>query len=69
MPIDHKTPNVPAKKGQKKVRYQSAGNKSQVTVVGCVSATGQAIPPTVIFDAKTFNSEWAKGEVPATFYG
>ena len=69
MPIDHKPPNVIAKKGQKKVRYRSAGNKSQVTVVGCVSAVGQAIPPMVIFDAKTFNSEWSKGEVPATMYG
>ena len=32
MLIDHRPPNVVARKGQKKVRYRSAGNKSQVTV-------------------------------------
>ena len=68
MPIDARPLNVVAKK-KKKVRYRKAGNKSQVTVVGCVNAVGQVIPPIVIFDAKTFNVDWSKGEVPGTFYG
>lgn len=69
VPLDHRPPNVLAKRGQKKVRYRTTGNKSQITVVGCVSATGQAIPPFVIFDAKCLNIEWTKGEVPGTTYG
>ena len=44
-------------------------NKSQITVIGCVSATGQALPPFVIFDAKSLNMEWRKGEIPGTTYG
>ena len=36
-------PHVLAKKGQKKGRYFSTGNKSQVTVVGCINAIGQAL--------------------------
>ena len=55
-------------RGKKKVRYQTSGNKSQVTVIGCVSAAAHAIPPFVIFDSKTLNHEWTEGEVSATTY-
>ena len=37
-------------------------NKSQITVIACVSAAGQALPPYVIFDTKGLNQEWIKGE-------
>ena len=47
-------------KGQKKVWYRTSGNKSQVTVIACMSASGQCIPPFVIFDAKKLNLEWRK---------
>ena len=69
MPLDHRPPKVLAVKGQKKVRYCTSGNKSQITVIGCVNATGTAIPPFVIFDAKSLNIEWTEGEVPGTTYG
>ena len=69
MPLDHCPPKVVAYKGQKKVRTRTSGNKSQVTVIACVSATGQVIPPFVIFDAKMLNLDWTKGEVPGTRYG
>lgn len=69
MPLEHRAPNVITKKGKRKVLYCSPGNKSQITVVGCVNASGQPIPPMVIFDSKSFNIDWAKGEVPGTFYG
>ena len=69
MPLDHKPPKVVAAKGQKKVRYRTSGNKSQVTVIACVSASGHAIPPFVIFDAKRLNMDWTNGEVPGTRYG
>ena len=69
MPLDHRAPEIVAGRGHKKVRYRTSGNKSQITVVGCVSASGHAIPPFVIFDAKSLNKEWTKGEVPGTTYG
>jgi len=57
VPLDHRFPRALARRGQKKVRYCSSGNKSQVTVVGCINAIGQAILPFIVFDAKilTFN--------------
>jgi len=69
MPLDHRAPRIVAKKGQNKVRYTTSGNKSQVTVVGCINAVGQALPPFVIFDAKNLNMEWTKKEVSGTTYG
>lgn len=69
MPVDHRPPKVITKRGQKKVRSRTSGNRSQITVIACVSAAGQAIPPFVIFDAKGLNHEWTKGEVVGTRYG
>ena len=63
VPLDPRPPKVIAAKGQKKVRYRSSGNKSQITVVGCGSATGQAIPPFIIFAAKQLNELWTRDEV------
>ena len=51
----HRPPKVVTLKGLKKVICHTSGDKSQITVVGCVSAVGQAIPPFVIFKAKTFS--------------
>ena len=45
MPLDHCPPKIITKRGQKKVRYRTSGNKSQITVIGCVSAAGHAIAP------------------------
>ena len=47
-----------ATKGTKKVRYRALGRKGQVTIVGCVSASGHSIPPMVIFDAQKLNLAW-----------
>ena len=69
MPLDHQPPKTVTQKGQKKVRCRTSGNKSQVTVIGCVSAAGQAIPPFVIFDSKSLNKQWTIGEVNGTTYG
>ena len=67
--LDGHAPRVIAKRGQKKVRYRTSGNRSQLTVIACVNASGQCIPPFVIFDAKRLNMEWRKGEVVGTAYG
>ncbi len=46
MPLNPKPPKVVAKK---KVRYRTSGQKSQITVLASGSATGQVIPPFIIF--------------------
>ena len=55
--LDGHASRIVAKRGQKKVRYRTSGNKNQITVIACVSASGQCIPPFVIFDAKQLNME------------
>ena len=52
--------------GAKKVKSRTFGNKSQTTVVACVNVVGQAIPPYVIYNAKTLNPEWMKDGPPST---
>ena len=47
----------------------SSGDKTQITVVGCVNAIGFCMPPTVIFDSKTLGVGLTEGEIPGTFYG
>jgi len=69
IPLDHRSPYVLTRRGTKKVRYCSSGNKGQVTVVGCINAMGQALPPFVVFDAKNLNIQWTDNEVPGTTYG
>ena len=69
MPLNHCAPKIVTGRGHKKVRYRTSGNKSQITVIGCVSATGHSIPPFVIFDSKSLNMEWRKGEIPGTSFG
>ena len=69
IPLNHHPPKVVTRKGQKKIRSRTSGNKSQITIIGCVNAAGSHIPPFVIFDAKNLNHDWTKGEVPGTTYG
>ena len=69
MPLNHRAPKVITQKGQKKVRVRTTGDKSQITIVRCASASGQVIPPYVIFDTATMNLAWTEGEVPGTQYG
>ena len=69
VPLDHWSPYVLTRKGQKKVRYVSSGSKAQITVVGCINVSGQAIPPFIVFDTKNLNLQWTENEVPGTTYG
>ena len=46
--------------------HRGSGNKAQTTVVACVNVIGQAIPPYVIYNAKTLNPEWMKDGPPGT---
>ena len=57
-----------SKKGLKQPSHLTNDTKSQ-TVLVCTNAAGYAIPPFVIFDRKTLNSQLTIGEVPGTLYG
>ena len=48
--------------------HHGSGNKAQKMVVACVIVISQAIPPYVIYNAKTLNSEWMKDGPPGTKY-
>ena len=61
--------NEYAPKGMTKVHGRSSGNKIQTTVVMCASASGNVIPPMVIFKGEKLNHELTKDEVPGTLYG
>ena len=67
VPLEHDPPKVVAKWGQIKVRCRT--QKSQITAIGCGSATGQSIPPFIIFAAKQLNHSWTLNEVSGSRYG
>ena len=50
------------------MKSRTSGNKAQTTVVACVNVISQAIPPYVIYNAKTLNPEWMKDGPPGTKY-
>ena len=68
IPLDHHPPKIVTKGVKIKVRSLTSGNKSQITVIGCVNAAGSHIPPFEIFYAKNMNHDWTEGEVPGTTY-
>ena len=69
VPLEPRPPKVVTRKGQKKVRYRTSGQKAQITVLGCASAAGQTLPPFIIFAAKQLNQLWTENEVPGSRYG
>ena len=69
MPLGAYHHKVVAQAGSNPTCITSNSSKSQVTVLACVSATGVAMPPFVIFQRKTMNQELTIGEIPGTLYG
>ena len=69
VPLEPRPPKVVAKWGQKKVRCCTSEQKCQITVIGCGSATGQVLPPFIIFAAKQLNHSWTLNEVSGSRYG
>jgi len=49
IPLEHKLPKIISLKATKKIRQVTSGNKTQISILVCASATGQAIPPMVVF--------------------
>ena len=68
-PLDPKPMKTVHERGEKNPISVSSGSKSRVTVVACVSATGQTIPPLIIWKRKTMSPDMAIAEVPGTQYG
>ena len=66
MPLAPKSPKVVAKKGQKDPSQITSDTKTQVSILACVSASGDCIPPFVIFNRR-MRDERAVGEVPDTY--
>ena len=52
MPLDPKLLKVVTQRGHKNPSQVSGGVKTQITLVGCVIAGGQCLPPMVIWDCK-----------------
>jgi len=50
MPLEQQSPRVVARKGKKKSEILYFRNKSQITVVGCINAVGQTMPPFIKHD-------------------
>lgn len=69
MPLAPKPPKTIHKKGSKIAVSLTSSTKDQITVVCCVNAAGQCIPPMVIWDRKQLRPELTVGEVPGTVYG
>lgn len=57
------------RKGEHNAVAPLLGDKTQITVVTCVSAAGSCMPSMVILDRKTLPPRFTKGEVPGTVYG
>ena len=68
VPLEPRPPKVISQKGKKKIRYRTSGQKQQITVIGCGSATGQCLPPFIIFAAKQLNHLWTTNEVIGSRY-
>ena len=65
-PIPRKTVDVC---GTKNVLSICSGSKSQITILACVSGSGQALPPMIILSKKTMSPDMATGELQGTLYG
>ena len=60
MSLEHKLPKTIAK-GTKKFRQITSGNKTQITVLGCANAAGQALPQWIFFQGNALIMSLAKG--------
>ena len=69
IPLQHRPGKRIALKGQKHVNVTTSGNKANITVLACVSASGFVMPPMVIFSRKNLIPELTRGEVEGTIYG
>lgn len=69
MPLANEPPKVIAHANQKHPYAITSGDKSQITIPVCASASRYTILHMVIFDRKHLQAEMTVGEVQETFYG
>ena len=69
MPLDPKPLKVVSRRGEKNPSAVSSGKKQQITVVGCVNAGGNYLPPMIIWNTKSLSAGQTIGEVPGTLHG
>ena len=69
MPLDPKSLKTIHVRGDTNPVTAATGDKAQITIVACVSASGNYIPPMVIWDHKSLKQQWTTGEVAGTLYG
>lgn len=67
-PLDHERGKLIAVKRWKHFWSASSCSRDRITVLACVSATGYAIFPLVIYDRKNIQQEFHRGEIPATMF-
>ncbi|XP_065645838.1 uncharacterized protein LOC136076293 [Hydra vulgaris] len=53
MQLEHKPRRVAARKGSKYIQSRTSGNKETITVICCVNAADQVIPPHIVGKGKT----------------
>ena len=68
-PLQHRPGKKIAVRGQKHVTVPVCNDKTQVTVMACVSAAGSSIPPMVVFKRGNLTEDLIQGEVPDILYG
>ena len=56
MSLDYTPKTIIARKGSRHLQIRSSGNRELITVIGCISAAGDALPPHMIAKGKTARS-------------
>ena len=66
--LDYKPGKVVSAKSLRALNVATSGDKSQLTVLACASASGYAMPPLIIFDRKRLKPDHTQGELLGTAY-
>ena len=61
-PLDHKPAKVISQRGLKDLGVATSGDKTQLTILACVSAAGYVLPLLIVFDRKRLKPEHTEGE-------
>ena len=69
VPLDPKPLKIVAARGEKCPSSIGSGKKEQITVVACISAGGNYLPPMIIWNTKSLSPGQTLGEVPGTLHG
>ena len=67
--LDHKPEKVVTSTAIRHTYAPTSGDKTHISVLACVSASGQVLPPMVLLEGKHLQHSLTIGEVPGTMYG